>query len=230
MTQQTVPDTARAALETPSHPWSVHLVQAGRLEQHSHAGKPYTTAIYRRPLNGPVQVDRYGLEGDEHTGDGPDVDRAVCIHPLAHYAFWRAYFRREIPDGFFGENLTVAGLLDEELCVGDLISCGTTLLEITQPRTPCYKQDRKLGVTGFSKLLLQTGKIGFLARVLQPGVISPGDAFQLVERPHPEANLVFINRMLYDRSNLDAARELAALAPLAHDWKAKFAARTATDG
>ena len=96
------------------------------------------------------------------------------------------------------------------------------MFEISQPRTPCFKQARKLGVPDFVKLILQTGKPGFLARVLQPGAIAVGDAFELVERPHPEANLVFVNRAMYD-DDASAARELALLAPLADDWRAKFA-------
>jgi len=96
------------------------------------------------------------------------------------------------------------------------------VFEITQPRTPCFKQARKLGVPDFVKLILQTGKPGFLARVLQPGEIAVGDAFELVERPCPAANLVFVNRAKYADDAL-VARELAALEPLAHDWRAKFA-------
>lgn len=205
--------------------WTVRLVQAGRLEDHVHGGKTWRTAIYKAPLAGPVEVRADGIVGDGNSGAVRDMDRALCAHPLAHYAFWRAYFRRDIPDGFFGENLTLDGLVDEDVCVGDVIRCGTAVLQVTQPRTPCYKQDRKLGVSGFTKLLLQTGKIGFLLRVLEPGTIQTGDAFALVERPHPDANLVFVNRAFYMRDDAAAARELAALAPLAHDWKAAFAER-----
>jgi MOSC domain-containing protein YiiM len=206
------------------HPWTIRLVQAGKLETREHEGKTWRTAIYKYLLGGPVELRPDGIAGDENTGAVRDMDRAVCIHPLAHYHFWRAYYRREIPDGFFGENLTVDGLLDEDVCVGDVIRCGTALIQLTEPRTPCYKQDRKLGVSGFTRLLLQTGKIGFLARVLEPGTLQAGDAFELIARPHPEANMVYVNRAFYMRNNPEAARELAALEPLAHDWKAHFVA------
>ena len=141
---------------------------------------------------------------------------------------WAAYFRRDIPIGFFGENLTLAGLVDENVCVGDIIRCGSVLFEISQPRTPCFKQARKLGVPDFVKLILQTSKPGFLARVLQPGAIAVGDTFELIERPCPAANLVFVNRAMYD-DDPSAVRELALLAPLAEDWRAKFAERTAAE-
>jgi MOSC domain-containing protein YiiM len=205
-----------------SQGWAVRLIQAGKLQELPYKDASWSTAIYKQPLAGRVQVDRYGIVGDEHTGDGPDLDRAVCFHPLAHYRFWAAYFRRDIPIGFFGENLTLDGLADEDVCVGDVIRCGSVLFEITQPRTPCYKQARKLGVPDFVKLILQTGKPGFLARVLQPGEIATGDSFELIERPYPQANLVFVQRAKY-ANDPAMARELSHLAPLAHDWRADFA-------
>jgi MOSC domain-containing protein YiiM len=220
MTSTTV---SPADLEALSAGWSVELIQRGRLEERLHKGKPWTTAIYKQPIDGLAEVNQYGIVGDEHTGSGPDLDRAICFHGLAHYAFWRGYFRREIPVGFFGENITLRGVVDEDLCVGDVVQCGSTLLQITQPRTPCYKQANKLGEPQFVKLILQSGRIGFLARVLQPGSIQTGDAFQLIERPCPQANLIFINRKLYDRDDRETAAELAELGPLAHDWKAEFA-------
>jgi MOSC domain-containing protein YiiM len=209
-----------------SRGWAVRLIQAGKLEEQQHEDRTWTTAIYKQPLAGAVEVDRYGIVGDEHTGNGPNLDRAVCFHALAHYRFWQAYFRREIPIGFFGENLTLDGLVDEDVCIGDIIRCGSVVFEISQPRTPCYKQARKLGVPEFVKLILQTGKPGFLARVLQPGAITAGDAFELIERPHPEANLVFVNRAMYD-DDPSAARELSLLVPLAQDWRATFSERAA---
>jgi MOSC domain-containing protein YiiM len=218
-------DTSLAAI---SQGWAVRLIQAGKLQDLSYKDSTWSTAIYKQPLQGQVQVDRYGIVGDQHTGDGPDLDRAVCFHPLAHYRFWSAYFRRDIPIGFFGENVTLEGLADEDVCVGDIIRCGSALFEITQPRTPCFKQARKLGVPDFAKLILQTGKPGFLARVLQPGTIGVGDAFELIERPCPAANLVFVQRAKY-ADDPAMARELAQLAPLAHDWRADFAKRAAND-
>jgi MOSC domain-containing protein YiiM len=217
----TLADTSLAAI---SHGWAVRLIQAGKLQDLPYKDTTWTTAIYKQPLAGRVEVEHYGIVGDEHTGDGPNLDRAVCFHPLAHYRFWQAYFRRDIPIGFFGENLTLDGLVDEDVCVGDIIRCGGVVFEISQPRTPCFKQARKLGVPDFAKLILQTGKPGFLARVLQPGAIAAGDAFELVERPHPQANLVFVNRAMYD-DDTSTARELALLAPLAEDWRVKFAER-----
>lgn len=214
-----------ASLAAFSQAWRVERLQAGKLQELPYRDKTWITAIYKEPLESPVAVDFDGIVGDQNTGVPRDRDRAICCHSIDHYAFWRAYFRRDIPIGFFGENLTISGVLDEDLCVGDLIRCGTTILQVTQPRTPCFKQARKLEEPAFVKLLLQTGKIGFLVRVIQPGELALGDRFELIERPHPEANLVFVNRKLYEDDDREAAIELAQLEPLAHDWKAQFAKR-----
>ena len=152
---------ADASLAAISQGWAVRLIQAGKLQDLPYKDTIWPTAIYKQPLEGQVAVDRYGIVGDEHTGDGPDLDRAVCFHPLAHYRFWSAYFRRDIPIGFFGENLTLDGLVDEDVCVGDIIRCGSVVFEITQPRTPCFKQARKLGVPDFVKLILRPASPAF---------------------------------------------------------------------
>ncbi|HEU5087333.1 MAG TPA: MOSC domain-containing protein [Roseiflexaceae bacterium] len=218
MMTETTPD-----LRALSREWAVLHVQRGQIREHTYRGRAWQTAIYKHPAEGPVEINRYGLVGDEQTGAAPDLDRAVSFHSATHYSFWRGYFRREIPIGFFGENLTVAGLADEDICVGDVVRVGTALLQITQPRTPCYKQARKMGEPKFVKLLLQTGRLGFLARVLEPGELETGSRIELLERPCPQANLIFVNRKLYDTDDRESARELAELVPLAHDWRAKFA-------
>lgn len=200
-------------------PWHVEHVQAGRLQTIADGEKNWTTAIFKESLEGPVYLDQFGIVGDEHTGDHADLDRAICVHPSAHYTFWQAYFQRELRYGFFGENLTVSGLLDEDVCIGDIIRCGTCLLQVTMPRTPCYKQARRLGVPTFVKLILQTGKLGFLLRVLEPGYLNPHDQFELVERPHPAMNLVYVNRIRHERDAQTPARQLAALPELGQEWR-----------
>jgi MOSC domain-containing protein YiiM len=202
--------------------WFVRTVQIGKLEEHIFEGKPWTTAIYKMPTDQRVEITKEGLVGDENTGAVRDLDRAICCHPLAHYDFWRSYYRRDIPTGFFGENLTIEGILEETSCVGDIIRCGTAILQITQPRPPCYKQARKMNEPKFVKFILQTGKPGFLTRVLEPGFVQVGDAFELLERPHPEANLAFVQQKRFDPEDKQTALELSQLGPLAHDWKADF--------
>lgn len=204
--------------------WAVVQVQRGRVKDRlDQDGKSWETAIYKKAVMEPIEIGLGGLAGDQQTG--VDADRAVCAHSLAHYKFWQSYFSRRIPVGLFGENLTIDGAIDEEVCVGDVIRCGTVVMQVTQPRVPCYKQAKRLGEPRFVKLIEQTNRRGFLLRVLEPGTLQVGNRFKLIERPYPRANLLYVNRIRFERTDPDAMRWLAALPPLAHDWRADVVAR-----
>jgi len=201
--------------------WSLCRVLTGRLQEQPYKGKTWETAIFKTATDDLVQVGRMGIRGDERTGY--DADRALCCHPSAHYAYWNERLNCAFPLGFFGENLTLDGLLDEDLCIGDVIRCGTVLMQVTQPRTPCYKQARKVGIPEFVKLIMQSERLGFLMRVLEPGTLTRGDQFALIDRPNPAVTLTFINRKRYEPDDFFAAAYLARLPELSHDWRAAFA-------
>lgn len=211
--------------QTPDLQCSIVRVQVGRLQTLADSeGELWTTAIHKQAVLDPVEIVDRGLAGDEHTGGRIDYDRAICCHPIAHYRFWTAYFRREFPLGIFGENLTLNGMMDEDLCIGDVFQCGTAILQVTQPRTPCYKQSKRLNIPNFVKLIEQTNRRGFLLRVLQPGWVQVGDSFTLLERPCPDAPLLYVNTRFFDRDfsrDYTTCRWLADLSPLARDWREK---------
>lgn len=199
-------------------------VQTGRVRTHiDDKGSPWETAIYKEAITRPINIGSLGLEGDERTGY--DVDRALCCQSADNYHFWSAYFRRDFPLGIFGENIVLEGYTDETVCIGDIIRCGTALMQITQSRTPCYKQAKKIGVPQFVKLIEQTQRRGFLLRVLEAGTFKLGDPFETVERPHPEAPMLYVNQLFFGKPNREALRWLADLEPLAHDWRAEAAAK-----
>lgn len=206
--------------------YTVLNIQVGRIQTRLDAqGCPWTTAIYKERVIDSIEAAMTGLVGDEHTGERIDFDRAICCHSIAHYRFWSAYFRRPFPIGIFGENLTLDGGLDEDLCIGDIFQCGTAIFQVTQPRTPCYKQAKRLEIPQFVKLIEQTNRRGFLLRVLEPGIIQSGQSFTMIERPYPDASLIYVNRKFFEKDDPEAISWLAHLAPLAHDWRAKAAAR-----
>lgn len=210
----------------PSCSWSVVNVQMGRLQTLIEAnGDTWTTAIHKQAITETAEVSWAGLVGDEHTGKRVDHDRAICCHSLAHYRFWASYFRRPFPIGLFGENLTVDGALDEDVCIGDIFRCGTVVMQVTQPRTPCQTQARRVGIHNFVKLVEQTNRRGFLMRVLEPGMLQVGQPLELIDRPYPDAPLLYVNYKFFDREDNDACGWLAALPPLAADWREKAAAR-----
>jgi MOSC domain-containing protein YiiM len=145
------------------------------------------TGIHKRPASGPVQVGRLGVAGDEqvdlsvHGG----LDKAVYAYPAEHYAFWNArrkavlHTDEPLPHGSTGENLTVEGLLETDLWIGDRLHVGSTVLQVTEPRQPCFKFNAKIGFPQASRQMLQAGFSGFYLRVIETGTVQAGDAITL---------------------------------------------------
>lgn len=145
------------------------------------------SAIHKQPLEGPVMVRRLNVDGDAQ-GDpvvhgGPDA--AVYVYAFEDYAFWAEQLKREpAAFGWFGENLTVQGASSDAMCFGDVWRVGEALLQVTTPRSPCYKLDHKMGIRYFAARFRRSGRVGFYNRVLDEGPVQAGDEATLVE-PHP---------------------------------------------
>ena len=152
-----------------------------------HNGDLVRTGIFKIPVSGRAQLHRLGLEGDGqadrrvHGG----VDKAVYLYPSEHYAYWQQTLARDdLTPGQFGENFTVEGLLESEVRVGDVFRMGTAVIQITQPRYPCYKLGIKMGRKDFLKLFWRSEFSGFYARVLEEGEVGAGDVIERVsQRP-----------------------------------------------
>lgn len=158
-------------------------VQVGRPRDAEWRGEVVSTGIFKEPVEGPVIVRYLDLDGDEqadltvHGGR----DKAVYVYPSEHYPLWRRELPElEFPFGAFGENLTVDGLLETEVRIGDLLRIGTAEFVVTQPRMPCYKLAVRFDRTDMLKRLLRSGRTGFYLRVLREGVLTAGDAIEWI--------------------------------------------------
>lgn len=158
------------------------------------------TGIHKQPVPGPVNINKLGLAGDEqadltvHGG----LDKAVYAYPSEHYGFWaaqkRAVLKREepLPPGSMGENLTVQGVLESDIWIGDRLAIGSALLEVTEPRSPCYKFAAKMGFAHAVKMMVQSGATGFYLRVVREGAVQAGDSIALTPGPR-DVSIVQIN-------------------------------------
>ena len=158
------------------------------------------SAICKEPLTGPVAVNVLGIVGDEradmtvHGG----LDKAVYLYPHEHYAFWIAARERiqrqqtPLPFGAMGENLTTEGLLETELWVGDRLVIGQLVLEVTEPRAPCYKFAARMGFAQAVKHMLQSGFTGVYLKVITPAVIAAGQTICLLSGPR-DVSIASIN-------------------------------------
>jgi MOSC domain-containing protein YiiM len=201
----------------------------GALEALDGVGDP--TGIYKTPARGTLRLETDGLVGDRqadrrHHG-GPE--RAVSHYPAEFYPDWARSFPRT-PDAFapgaFGENLSTAGMTEDSVCIGDIYRLGSATIQISQPRSPCWKVSRRMGLRELAVHMADSGRCGWLYRVLTPGEVQTGDHFQRQARPRPEWPLA---RLWLIRNDEQARPELlqaaAVLPELSENWRGLFANR-----
>lgn len=194
--------------------------------------RPWTSGIFKQPVAGPVRLTRTGFEGDVqadpvHHG-GPD--KAVLAYSADHFVAWRTELQRpELGPGGFGENLSVVGLAEPDVCIGDVWKIGNeTVVEVSQPRQPCWKLARRWRLKQLPLLVQDTGRTGWYLRVLQEGVVEAGMEWSLLRRPAPDWSVARANRILHvDRQDRAGAAGLAALPALAASWKTPLQSRLA---
>ncbi|RQO60491.1 MOSC domain-containing protein [Paucibacter sp. KBW04] len=206
----------------------VRSVLIGRAVPSSRPG--VLSAIAKQPVEGRIAVHPLGLLGDEQ-GDlrvhgGPD--KAVHCYSWSHYQAWR----EALPDcallqapGAFGENLSVDGVDEESICLGDQLRIGTARFSLSQGRQPCWKLNDRFGQKDMAKQVQTSLRAGWYLRVERPGEIGAGDAIELLARPYPQASVARLLRAIRDREQDPAQlRELLAL-PLTESWRRLFAGR-----
>jgi MOSC domain-containing protein YiiM len=169
-------------------------------------GRHVMTAIAKQPVEGPVRVKQLGLEGDEQADPSVHggISKAVYAYPHEHHAFWqtvRAQARVSlwddpVPPGLFGENLTVQGLSEDRLWIGDRLRLPGCVLAVSEPRLPCFKFNAAMGFSQASKMMAQSGFCGSYLAVIETGTVTAGDAIELIPGPR-EVNLreLFMARM-----------------------------------
>lgn len=168
-------------------------VQVGQVRTVLINGRAVETAIRKTTVDGPVEVKPLGLEGDaqaDHSVHG-GLHKAIYAYPSEHYAFWRnkraelglAGIDDQLPFGSIGENLTLSGLLENELWVGDVLEFPGCTLRVEQPREPCFKFNAAMGFNTAVKAMAQSGLCGFYLSVNEVGTLKAGDSFTLHAGP-----------------------------------------------
>lgn len=190
------------------------------------------SAIAKAPVAGPCWITSLGLAGDEqadrrvHGG----IDKAVHVYAAVHYPAWQAEMGAvAVPwqAGAFGENLSVVGLAEADVCLGDVWRVGRAELCISQGRQPCFKLNRRFGVADMAARVQGSLRAGWYLRVLRPGAVQAGDAIERLARPHPEASVAALLALIRDRV-CEPARLAPVLAlPLPPNWRRLFAQRLA---
>jgi len=189
-------------------------------------GKTVRTAIWKEPVEGPRMVRRINIDGDDqadraaHGGE----HRAVYVYQIGSYRYWeRELGRRDFSHGQFGENFTVEGLADDEVCIGDRYRIGGALFEVTQPRVTCFRLGIRMSDPRMPSLLVAHHRPGFYLRVLDEGEVRAGDDIALVAQGPEQLTVAEIDGLLYLPNRSRRTLERAVRIPALSDgWKGSF--------
>ncbi len=201
-------------------------VNVGLPREVSWQGKFVTTGIFKEPVKGPLMLRTLNLDGDgqaDLTVHG-GVSKAVYAYPSEHYAFWRTEFpEMNLSWGMFGENLTTEGLLEDAIYIGDRFRVGQTELMVTEPRMPCYKLGIKFGRADIIKRFLASRRSGFYFAVMREGMVSAGDALELIGREQQDISVADITRLYaFEKDDVKALRRAIEVDALPENWKGYF--------
>ncbi len=198
-------------------------LRAGQVKlRHSPHGD-WSSAIEKQRLTGPERVHSEGLENDRQADKryhgGPD--KALLAYCAAHYQLWRNELNLpHFGPGAFGENLEIEGQSERDVCIGDSYRIGSVLLQVSQPRQPCWKPATLNHLPELTQLMSDTSRTGWYLRVLQEGVLDAPCSIELIERPHPEWSIERANQLIYaNAEGFASRRQLAALPELSAAWK-----------
>jgi MOSC domain-containing protein YiiM len=187
------------------------------------------SGFVKHAVAGPVRVTLSGILGDEQADPsvhgGPE--KAVYGYATSHYVAWRREYPQHslllVPGGF-GENLAFDGLSESDLCVGDIHGIGSARMQVCQPRQPCFKLALRFDDKHLPKAMIRNGRAGWYYRVLEPGVINPGDRVEALDRLNPTfpfTRLVeLISRGKASTAELEQMRDMPGLA---QDWQQRAA-------
>jgi len=196
-------------------------------------GHTVWTAIWKRPVEGRVALRGVNLRGDDQADrtvhGGPD--KAVYAYAAEDTEWWEAQLGRPLGPAAFGENLTTRGLPVSEAVIGERWAVGSTLLEVAQPRLPCFKLGLRMGDPRFLKRFAGAGRPGAYLRVIREGDLGAGDAIEVISRPAHGVTSALVSRaLLGERELLSAAQQATELPVELREWMQSRAERRAARG
>jgi len=192
----------------------------------------WTTGFLKKSTSKSIWLGVLNLAGDgqadlvNHGG----LDKAVNVYPHEHYPYWeQTVGLPNLPMGGFGENLTTLGLMEQQVCIGDIFHFGDAIIQISQPRQPCWKLARYWRITDLAMRVQETGRTGWYFRVIKEGHVQVGKSLVLRERPYPQWTVSAANQVMHHMvQDLQAAQNLADCEALSMRWREKLNKRALT--
>ena len=190
--------------------------------------KKHRTGIYKKPIKEKIFLDETGFQGDGvgdsrfHGGE----DLAVCCYFTDHFSFWENELDRKIGPGAFGENLSLAGINETQIHIGDKFSLGDAEIEVSQPRQPCHKLNKIFQFQGMACKVQTTGYTGCYFRVKKPGWIEPDFVIKKIYDGDENISINMVNILMFkEKKNSDLLKKVVKLDTLSVEWRDKFLKR-----
>lgn len=190
--------------------------------------KPFVTGIFKTPIKSPVYLSQTYFEGDgqadlvHHGG----IDKAVCVYPYEHYLHWGKVLHKQLDLGAFGENVTVKGMIETDVHIGDVFQLDEAIVQITQPREPCYKIAKRYNLKQFPMLIQETGYSGYYLKVIKEGYVNEQPIMKLLEKHSSSVTVDEVNNVLYhDNENSNTIEKILAVDALASSLREKLTKR-----
>jgi len=190
--------------------------------------KPFVTSIFKTPIKAPVYLSQTNFEGDgqadvvNHGG----VDKAVCLYPYEHYVYWGEVLNKQLDLGAFGENITVKGMIETDVHIGDVFQLDEAIVQITQPREPCYKIAKRYNLKQFPMLIQETGYSGYYLKVIEEGYVNEQSSMKLLEKHPSFVTVDSVNKVLYhDTENSSSIKKILSVDALASSLREKLTKR-----
>ncbi|MCG7531814.1 MOSC domain-containing protein [Psychrobium sp. MM17-31] len=195
-----------------------------------------TTAIDKQLITDDIIINEYGIAGDEsadpkHHGG---LERALHHYPREHYDFWQSHYQalgieRDWCPSSMGENISTLGLDENNVCIGDRFQWGEVILEVSQPRSPCFKLNKRWDIEKFSLHMQQTNKCGWLYRVITPGVVTSDSGIVRISQTSCSMTVAQVCDIYFgDPLNKNALTQLLDI-PLSNSWRSSIEKRLASN-
>lgn len=194
----------------------------------TYGGKVIHTGINKKQVKEPVYLSFVKFNGDgqadlvHHGG----VDKAVCVYTGDHYPYWEKELNQDLVYGAFGENITVSDMREEDVCIGDTFQIGEAIVQVTQPRQPCFKLAKKYNIPKLPLYFQETGYTGFYFRVLKEGWVSSVDTLKRLQSDPKGVSVAFANRIMHkEKQNIEGIKRILEVNALSSSWRKSFEKR-----
>lgn len=210
-------------------------INIGKPTQIQYNNRELSTGIFKTPSDKALFLTSVNFEGDgqadlvHHGGR----DKAVCVYPYEHYPYWENELNQKLEYSAFGENLTTQGLLETGVCIGDIFQLGEAVVQVSQPRQPCFKLSVRYGAPDMPLKVQETGYTGFYFRVLQEGLVSKADSLIRTSCHPMGVTLAYANQIMHrDKNDTEGIKKILEVDELSANWRKTFVKRlegSATD-